>query len=444
MIPRNQNYCIIFGAATQAEHEFQLAVIFIPIFKEDDFMAKKKKYPNLPNGFGSIRKLSGNRNNPYAVHPPVKKFCEDGKPVTPKALCYVSDWYVGFSVLMAYKAGTYKPGLEKELEIMRAMEDGDLHGFTKKLLADYTIAVRPEQADKGDMTFTQLYEKYYAWKYKGKKQYSKASMDSVRAAFKNCKAIHSEKIKNITYEQLQRIVDGSTLKHASLELIVSLLKQMYKYALAQNLVEKNPTELLRINIPDDDEHGVPFSIRDMERLWNHDDNDIAQILLIMCYSGYRIGELKVIKTDLEKRCFSGGLKTRTSKNRIVPIHSAIFPIVEKRIKKYGVIMPLSDTKFRGLMKPYIKSIGIGEHTPHDCRHTFSSLCEKYEVKENDRKRMLGHKFTDITNGVYGHRVLGDLRKEIEKIPCLKCVENGTLKSSQKEQIFEIIQDKKMA
>ncbi len=50
------------------------------------------------------------------------------------------------------------------------------------------------------------------------------------------------------------------------------------------------------------------------------------------------------------------------------------------------------------------------------RHTFSMLCEKYEVNENDRKRMMGHSFKeDITNKVYGHHELEDLRKEIEKI-----------------------------
>lgn len=37
-------------------------------------------------------------------------------------------------------------------------------------------------------------------------------------------------------------------------------------------------------------------------------------------------------------------------------------------------------------------------------------------KENDRKRMLGHSFGgDVTNDVYGHRTLEDLRSEIEKI-----------------------------
>ena len=38
------------------------------------------------------------------------------------------------------------------------------------------------------------------------------------------------------------------------------------------------------------------------------------------------------------------------------------------------------------------------------------------VNENDRKRMLGHSFgNDVTNRVYGHRDLKDLKMEIEKI-----------------------------
>ena len=38
------------------------------------------------------------------------------------------------------------------------------------------------------------------------------------------------------------------------------------------------------------------------------------------------------------------------------------------------------------------------------------------MNENDRKRMLGHSFgADITNSVYGHRTIDELRYEIEKI-----------------------------
>lgn len=38
-----KEYCIIFGAATQAEPMFLLAVIFIPIFKEDDILCGSNK-----------------------------------------------------------------------------------------------------------------------------------------------------------------------------------------------------------------------------------------------------------------------------------------------------------------------------------------------------------------------------------------------------------------
>lgn len=64
----------------------------------------------------------------------------------------------------------------------------------------------------------------------------------------------------------------------------------------------------------------------------------------------------------------------------------------------------------------LETISLPKHTPHDCRHTFSMLCERYHVNENDRKRMMGHSFrSDITNGIYGHRSIEELRNEIEKI-----------------------------
>ena len=66
-------------------------LFFIPFFRSDT-MSKRKKYPKLPNGYGSIKRLSGkNRTNPYGVYPPVKEFDENGIPVPQKAICYVDD-----------------------------------------------------------------------------------------------------------------------------------------------------------------------------------------------------------------------------------------------------------------------------------------------------------------------------------------------------------------
>ena len=81
-----------------------------------------------------------------------------------------------------------------------------------------------------------------------------------------------------------------------------------------------------------------------------------------------------------------------------------------------VFIANSISPFRRDMKNTLQKLGLPERTPHSCRHTFSHLCESYGVREADRKRMLGHSFeNDITNGVYGHRTLEELRTVIEKI-----------------------------
>lgn len=94
---------------------------------------KRKKYTNLPAGFGTIRYLGSGRRNCYAVHPPAK-VNELGKTVRPPAICYVDDYVKGFAVLTAYKAGTYQPGMERELEIAPTT---DADALLSRILADY-------------------------------------------------------------------------------------------------------------------------------------------------------------------------------------------------------------------------------------------------------------------------------------------------------------------
>ncbi|WP_322099838.1 hypothetical protein [Mediterraneibacter gnavus] len=53
-------------------------------------MAKRKKHPRLPNGYGQIRFLGKGRRNPYGVYPPAKEEYENGQMKPQKAICYVS------------------------------------------------------------------------------------------------------------------------------------------------------------------------------------------------------------------------------------------------------------------------------------------------------------------------------------------------------------------
>lgn len=344
----------------------------------------------LPNGFGSIRYLGSGRRNPYAVYPPATTWSSNGKyQIMPHALAYTETWEDAYELLTAYN-------MDKQGKI--------------KLKHNVLIDRTP--------TFSEVYEKYFHEKYcESPKRLSKSSMCSTRAAFKNCSAIHNRQIGTLKYDDLQDVVNNCKLKHASLELIVTLIHQVYKYAMKYEIIDKDYSEFLYIPIPDDTESGVPFSDDELKILWQHKDDDVVQMLLIMCYSGFRIKAFTNIEVHLADGYFKGGVKTKASKNRIVPIHHAIYELAKKRYEAYGnnLLGKKSDI-FRTDMYSTLQALGIEKHTPHDCRHTFSMLCEKYGVNENDRKRLMGHSFQkDITNATYGHRSLDDLKKEINKI-----------------------------
>lgn len=371
---------------------------------------KRKKYPKLPNGYGSIKKLSGNRRNPFAVYPPQTELIAPGRYAPVKALCYTDDYMKGFSVLTAYHAGTYYPGFERTLN--------NLKGTPAGLLADYNQAFRKntESPEEKKPTFAEVYEQFYRHKYEdSQKVYSKSSQNSTKAAFNNCSSLHGKIFADLRHDDLQAVLDTCTLKHSSLELILSLFHQIYAYADIYELTDKDYSAHIKIKKEDDDEHGEPFSDSELATLWKNADDDVIELLLIMCYSGFRIGELKGLEVNLKEKYFCGGIKTKAGKSRYVPIHSGIYDLVKRRIKRDRSLLACTDQYYRSLLYPTLERLNISKHTPHDCRHTFSALAERYKVAENDRKRMLGHKFDDVTNAVYGHRTIEDLREEIEKI-----------------------------
>jgi len=372
-------------------------------------MPKRKKYPKLPNGYGSIKKLSGNRSNPFAVYPPAKEKVGANKYKLEKALCYTDDWYKGFAVLTAYHAGNYYPGYERTLN--------DLGNTSaNRFLADYNQAFRTSKSDKAKPTFKQVYERFYVYKFENtSKVYSKATKNSTSAAFKNCTMLHDKIFEDLRHDDLQSVVDQCDKSYASLELIVSLFHQMYAYAEIYELTQKDYSKHVKINKEDDDEHGVPFTNDELKILWKNKDNPVVELILILCYCGYRIGALKDLKVNLEEMYFQGGIKTKAGKNRIVPIYSGIIDLVEKRMKRDGSLLTITTMKFRPKMYSVLSSLGIEKHTPHDCRHTFSKLCDDYKVDEREKKRMLGHAFNDVTNKIYGHADLERSREEIEKI-----------------------------
>jgi len=341
-----------------------------------------KRHRKLPNGFGSIKRLSGKRSKPYAAYPPTTEFTLNGSPVSVPAIGYFKDYYSAFDALTEYNKNPY-----------------DL--------------------SNNNITFAELYEMYYKSKYNSARKFSKASMNSTQAAFKNSAVLHNKTFKSIRKADLQSVVDNCPLKHSSLELIVSLFKGMYKFARENDIIEKDYSEFITINIPDDDESGEPFTQEELDLLWANKDQPFVDTILILIYSGFRISAFKTMEINLEERYFRGGVKTKAGKNRFVPIHDSIFDMVEKY---NGNTFLTAASTYRNYFYATLETLGIAttkngkKHTPHDCRHTFSWLCDKYGVDDFSKHLLMGHNLgNDVERSVYGHRTEEELREEMNKI-----------------------------
>lgn len=367
-------------------------------------MRKKQKHPRLPNGFGSIRYLGAHRTKPYQVR----------ASANGEILAYVDDWYKGFTLLTAYNAHTWHPGDDVEDLFIDASEG--LDGLVRRLVEDYRHISGKRYVVARQTTFKDVVDRWYVDKYENddKRKYSESTKANINKGIGRLGPIYDRPFSLLRLEDLQAAVDeidAPTMQEAAR----MVLHGVYAYGLAHDLVEKDYSLNIRI-----DHHvrktGQPFTKNEVKRLWKLRGDPEAEMLLIMIYSGFRISAYADMEVNLDKRYFKGGVKTDAGKDRIVPIHHAILPLVRKRMSRYGCLIPGRSVRAFGYkISNWCRDHNM-DHTPHHTRHTFSMLCEKYEVKENDRKRLLGHQFKDVTNEVYGHRDLEDLRREIEKIP----------------------------
>lgn len=374
-------------------------------------MSRKKKKPfnRLPNGFGSIKKLSGNRRKPYQALTPSKNV--NGVVFPGEPLGYFEKWEEAYERLALYKAN----------------EEWKLKKKAEKLY-----------------TYAEVYQMYWRDKFElSVKQFSESSKYSARAAFKNTAILHNRIFSELTREDLQNVINEMAAptdpkkkkyKHASLEMVKNLYRGMYSYAIGEQIVSVDVQANVIIPVADDDQKGVPFSPDELNKLYQNLDNQIIQAAVIMCFSGWRITEFLNLEINLDDMTFFGGIKTEAGKNRTVPIHPDLLPLVRRYMENP---FPYNKTTFRKKWDEELEKIGILyftrthgkkietlKHTSHDCRHTFSWMCDKSRIDPLAKRLMMGHRLgEDVTDNVYGHRTLDELRTEIKKIKAPEFVTN---------------------
>lgn len=242
----------------------------------------------LPNGYGTVTKLSGRRRKPYAARI-TTGWTEDGKQIKK---------YLGY----------YKTRQE-----------------AMKALADYNQ--NPFDLAAHEVTFAELYEKWLTLKERGK-QVTACNA----AAFKSLSALHNMVFADIRKRHIQGVIDSSSLSFSSKQRMKVLCNQLFKYAIDQEIVTTNFAALVEMPPSEQSQIHNPFTDEELNILWQNADDTGAQIALILSYTGLRpteLAQIKIADVDLENRYMRGGVKTAAGKNRIIPIAKKILPIINQ-------------------------------------------------------------------------------------------------------------------
>lgn len=343
------------------------------------------------NGYGTVVKLSGNRRQPYEVRVNTRM---DER------------YYPVYDVLGRYE--TREEGLIA--------------------LAEYNK--NPYDISSSKMTFRELYQAFYRDKYElSGRSFSQSSKDCTRAAYNHMEQLHDRLYKNLRTNDFKSVfsqtIDNKPISHAMQEHMKSLIVQLDKFALQNDIISKGYASFASITATEDDKPGVPFTHDELVKLWQHRNIPWVDAALIYTYSGWRISELNkmpIENINLSDWTFKGGIKTAAGKDRIVPIHSAIRDMVTNRINENGnalfaengkSISNLTHTKH---FKNALSAAGITTyHTIHDCRHTFTSLLDSAGANPICIDRLVGHASKSITSKTYTHKDIEDLRAAVELI-----------------------------
>ena len=238
---------------------------------------------------------------------------------------------------------------------------------------------------------------------------------------------HFEKLGNMQFNQIKTVhlqtwMDEIDLKPGSKKKLKSTMIQLYKYAVANDVVPKNYAESIEIT-EKVEKTGAVFTEDEIATLWKHKDEKEVQQLLILIYTGMRISELLEISRDninFEEKYMIGGNKTEAGKNRVIPIHDKIMPFIKEQLgdnlwlirNNRGTAM-----SYRGAYDQFGKlfeRFNI-KHKIHDTRKTATSWMHSNGLPMETIRIIVGHSGKGVTEKVYLFKSPKELVEAINSI-----------------------------
>lgn len=344
----------------------------------------------FPNGYGSITHLKGHRRRPYAV----RKTIHDKQIY----LTFCASYHEALTFLVDYN------------------KDPSIYGTDK-------------------MTFEAIYNLEMQ---EHRKNIAVVTAKNYDIAFSKCIALHQRRLVDITVADLQRVITELSRQgvgHPTQKKVRQVFHNVYKYAVKYQIIPQ-ATDISRfvdIDKPKKKYIKKPFNTRQLNRVKAIADNPHdplapwAMTVIMMCYSGPRPSEfLNILLADvkLKKRVYRiRNSKTAAGRNRLVPINKKVLPYYKFWMERsHGCKTLITDDTGQALtyhrfltLFNKVMDASRCHHSPHECRHTCATWLDDKGANKLSIKRILGHAIQDITDGVYTHKNIRELKKAIDRL-----------------------------
>lgn len=364
----------------------------------------------MPNGYGSVVKLTGKRRKNWAVRISYMENIPGQKPKRKrKYIAYFTDQKRALEYLTEYNSGAIVKEHEKYSDIP---------------------------------TFAELYDKWKKYRKGLKNNPSQSCWKNYEIAFNLFSSLHDKKIISIRANDLQECISVNSAKSkTTIGNMRAVIRGMWNYAILNEFTEKDITQHL---VFDSTYNGEPihtrFTDKEIAALWDALGTiNNVDIVLIYIYTGTRPSELLDIKSKdvhLEEKYMIGGEKTEAGRNRIIPLHNEILPLIKYRLdqnREYLITNKYGNHYTRAVYHNSnwntVMSRMKMNHAPHDGRYTFSSLADQVSMNETCRKIIMGHALSnkngtafktggtsDVTQDVYTEKTLEQLLEAVNKLP----------------------------
>ena len=274
--------------------------------------------------------------------------------------------------------------------------------------------------ERYNMTFSEVFE---AWKVEHYKEIGPKGVESYDRAFAVFSPIHEKKFRDLRTADFQSVLDAHMKKsHSTVSKYKQLLTQMSQWAIREEICTTNFAKFVRLPENTRKEKEI-FSDADIAKL-ERDGSETAKIILMLIYTGMRIGELFYLPLqDYYENYVIGGEKTEAGRNRIIPIRPEGRPYFEYFAAQADGPLLLSGYVGQHVPQnfakrdfhPLLKKLGIERKTPHSTRHTYASWARKNGMPPEVLQKILGHANYTTTANIYVHTDAEELISVVNSI-----------------------------